>query len=107
MDEKRLSRSSSVFSGEGTPLVSLQKRLTTWDLNLPDSTLSAINSSEKDDTSTLADSNSIHKDDESTFKEPIPIVSKVEEEDSPYDEVRAAVPNFDRDLPANTIRAWV
>ncbi|KAI0202779.1 OPT oligopeptide transporter protein-domain-containing protein [Astrocystis sublimbata] len=28
------------------------------------------------------------------------------EEDSPYEEVRAAVRNFDEDLPCNTIRAW-
>lgn len=28
-------------------------------------------------------------------------------EDSPYPEVRAAVNNFDEDVPANTIRAWV
>ncbi|KAF2007498.1 small oligopeptide transporter [Amniculicola lignicola CBS 123094] len=30
-----------------------------------------------------------------------------EQENSPYEEVRAAVPNFDEDMPANTIRAWV
>jgi hypothetical protein len=30
----------------------------------------------------------------------------VEEENSPYPEVRAAVRNFDEDLPCNTIRAW-
>lgn len=29
------------------------------------------------------------------------------EEDSPYAEVRAAVRNYDQDLPCNTIRAWV
>ncbi|KAI0476484.1 small oligopeptide transporter [Xylariaceae sp. FL0804] len=29
------------------------------------------------------------------------------EEDSPYPEVRAAVRNYDVDLPANTVRAWV
>ncbi|KAI1485474.1 small oligopeptide transporter [Biscogniauxia mediterranea] len=29
------------------------------------------------------------------------------EDDSPYPEVRAAVRNYDIDLPANTIRAWV
>lgn len=29
-----------------------------------------------------------------------------EAENSPYPEVRAAVPNFDQDLPCNTIRAW-
>lgn len=31
---------------------------------------------------------------------------KGEEEDSPYAEVRAAVHNYDEDVPANTIRAW-
>jgi hypothetical protein len=29
-----------------------------------------------------------------------------QEENSPYEEVRAAVRNFDEDLPCNTIRAW-
>lgn len=29
------------------------------------------------------------------------------EEDSPYFEVRASVRNYDEDVPANTIRAWV
>ncbi|KAK7511312.1 OPT family small oligopeptide transporter [Phyllosticta citriasiana] len=29
-----------------------------------------------------------------------------EEENSPYAEVRAAVPNIDEEMPANTIRAW-
>ena len=29
------------------------------------------------------------------------------EEDSPYPEVRAAVRNYDEDVPANTVRAWV
>ncbi|KAI0440012.1 OPT family small oligopeptide transporter [Xylaria telfairii] len=33
--------------------------------------------------------------------------ANVVEEDSPYPEVRAAVRNYDVDLPANTIRAWV
>jgi hypothetical protein len=31
---------------------------------------------------------------------------EVVEEDSPYPEVRAAVRNYDEDLPCNTIRAW-
>ena len=30
-----------------------------------------------------------------------------EDEDSPYPEVRAAVRNYDEDLPCNTVRAWV
>lgn len=36
----------------------------------------------------------------SGFKDP-------EAEDSPYAEVRAAVRNYDEDVPANTVRAWV
>lgn len=32
--------------------------------------------------------------------------AKPEEEDSPYPEVRAAVRNFDEDVPCNTLRAW-
>ncbi|KAF7546861.1 hypothetical protein G7046_g9183 [Stylonectria norvegica] len=31
---------------------------------------------------------------------------KDDEEDSPYPEVRAAVRNYDEDLPCNTVRAW-
>jgi OPT family small oligopeptide transporter len=31
---------------------------------------------------------------------------KREEENSPFEEVRSAVPNYDQDVPANTIRAW-
>jgi hypothetical protein len=31
---------------------------------------------------------------------------KREEEDSPYPEVRAAVRNYDEDVPCNTVRAW-
>ncbi|KAI0104948.1 small oligopeptide transporter [Hypoxylon sp. NC0597] len=33
--------------------------------------------------------------------------SKANEENSPYEEVRAAVRNYDEDVPCNTIRAWV
>ncbi|KAI1772387.1 small oligopeptide transporter [Hypoxylon cercidicola] len=32
--------------------------------------------------------------------------SKTNEENSPYEEVRAAVRNYDEDLPCNTLRAW-
>lgn len=31
---------------------------------------------------------------------------KKEGDDSPYEEVRAAVKNFDEDMPCNTVRAW-
>ncbi|KAI1110286.1 OPT oligopeptide transporter protein-domain-containing protein [Nemania sp. NC0429] len=34
------------------------------------------------------------------------VAAKSNEEDSPYEEVRAAVRNFDEDLPCSTIRAW-
>lgn len=100
MDEKRSSKSSSVFSEGSTPLASLTKRLTAWDLNFPDDQISSRYSFEKDNTSTL-------EDDESVFKLPVPIIAEIDEENSPYAEVRAAVPNTDEDLPANTIRAWV
>lgn len=36
--------------------------------------------------------------------EDVPSIKEVE--DSPYPEVRAAVRNYDEDIPANTIRAW-
>ncbi|KAI1488116.1 OPT oligopeptide transporter protein-domain-containing protein [Biscogniauxia mediterranea] len=39
-----------------------------------------------------------------TFDDETP--AKANEEDSPYEEVRAAVRNYDEDLPCNTIRAW-
>lgn len=34
------------------------------------------------------------------------VLSLKEIEDSPYPEVRAAVRNYDEDVPCNTIRAW-
>ncbi|KAI1100995.1 small oligopeptide transporter [Jackrogersella minutella] len=37
----------------------------------------------------------------------VEIETSLVEDDSPYPEVRAAVRNYDVDLPANTIRAWV
>lgn len=40
---------------------------------------------------------------EDGFEGPEP---KAEEEDSPYPEVRAAVRNYDEDVPCNTVRAW-
>ncbi|KAH8673569.1 OPT oligopeptide transporter protein-domain-containing protein [Xylariales sp. PMI_506] len=39
-------------------------------------------------------------DDEDSFKD------AEDTDNSPYPEVRAAVPNFDQDLPCNTLRAW-
>ena len=92
MDEKRNSKSSSILSSDSTPLQALQKRLTTWDLNLESEYSSVYN---------------LDKDDESIIKNPVASVVEKEEEDSPYAEVRAAVPNYDEEMPANTIRAWV
>jgi len=43
---------------------------------------------------------SLELDDQDPLKQPD------EDEDSPYPEVRAAVRNFDEDLPCNTVRAW-
>lgn len=44
--------------------------------------------------------------DRSTFDDDDAYTIKEAEEDSPYPEVRAAVKNYDEDVPANTIRAW-
>lgn len=70
----------------GSPLDELRNRLTSWDLNLPD------------DYDVKSLSSSI--DDEKALDKEL-------EENSPYAEVRAAVPNVDEQMPANTIRAWV
>ncbi|KAH7413044.1 small oligopeptide transporter-like protein [Cadophora sp. MPI-SDFR-AT-0126] len=67
------------------PVTDLRQRLSMWDPNYP----------EDKRESKILDSASI--DDDS-------FVAK--EEDSPYPEVRAAVHNYDEDVPCNTIRAW-
>ena len=61
-----------------------------WDPNLPQSTLDALNSAAK-----THDAEKIHEV-EVTFAE-----------DSPYEEVRAAVRTTDGGEVANTVRAWV
>ncbi|KAH9213653.1 OPT family small oligopeptide transporter [Leptodontidium sp. 2 PMI_412] len=61
-----------------------------WDPNLPQSTLDALNSAGK-----IHDSEKIHEV-EVTFGE-----------DSPYEEVRAAVRTTDGGEVANTVRAWI
>ncbi|KAF2420542.1 small oligopeptide transporter-like protein [Tothia fuscella] len=71
---------------ETTPLNELRNRLTSWDLNLP-----ADYDPEKK-----------YRNSWGTEEEKL----KIEEENSPYEEVRAAVPNWDEQMPANTIRAW-
>ncbi|KAF2241763.1 small oligopeptide transporter [Trematosphaeria pertusa] len=59
---------------------------------------------QKDNVSILTDEVPLHRDTESVYALP---EAEKEKENSPYEEVRAAVPNYDEDLPANTIRAWV
>ncbi|KAF4461559.1 Sexual differentiation process isp4 [Fusarium albosuccineum] len=59
------------------------------DPNLPDETRRKGSSEDSSDEAALV------KDDEDD-----------DEENSPYPEVRAAVRNFDEDLPCNTVRAW-
>lgn len=91
--EKRASTSSSILTRESTPLQALEKRLTTWDLNLPDVDKDGVNL--------------VRQDTESGYEKPVSIVQEEETENSPYEEVRAAVPNYDVEMPCNTIRAWV
>lgn len=107
--EKRSSTSSSILSRKSTPLQALEKRLTSWDLNMPDDGWASIYSTDKDslqkdNVSILTDEVPLHRDTESVYALP---EAEKEKENSPYEEVRAAVPNYDEDLPANTIRAWV
>jgi hypothetical protein len=40
------------------------------------------------------------------FDDEVAMKQTEQEEDSPYPEVRAAVHNYDQDMPCNTIRAW-
>ncbi|KIW00090.1 OPT family small oligopeptide transporter [Verruconis gallopava] len=68
------------------PVEELKNRLNSWDMNLPQDY-----DPEKKYRNSWADN-------EDGFDK--------EEENSPYEEVRAAVPNYDEDVPANTIRAW-
>ena len=48
----------------------------------------------------------ITTDDDSTKVPVVRFDEDVEQENSPYPEVRAAVRNYDEDLPCNTVRAW-
>ncbi|KAJ5054400.1 uncharacterized protein L3040_000674 [Drepanopeziza brunnea f. sp. 'multigermtubi'] len=79
------------------PVTDLKHRLSMWDPNLPvddhtEQMPKVVRQSKFLETSLI--------DDVEVFTE------KEEEEDSPYPEVRAAVHNYDEDLPCNTIRAW-
>ncbi|KAG9228185.1 putative sexual differentiation process protein isp4 [Amylocarpus encephaloides] len=62
-----------------------------WDPNLPEETIQ-----------TVADA--LNVDD---VEKKVAVEVHLLEEDSPYPEVRAAVRNYDEDVPANTVRAWV
>lgn len=63
-----------------------------WDVNLPQENLDAVHNALQthDPEKEIAVEHNI-----------------IEADDSPYPEVRAAVRNYDEDVPANTIRAWV
>ncbi|KAF8861288.1 small oligopeptide transporter-like protein [Acephala macrosclerotiorum] len=71
---------------QSDPVTDLKERLSMWDPNYPEDKRESV----------ILDTSSF--DDDVAFKEM---------EDSPYPEVRAAVHNYDEDVPANTIRAWV
>ena len=78
-----MGKSSSVEVTEHS-IVNLRDPRSSWDLNLP----------EEHDTK-------VEEDPEKG------VFADVDEEDSPYLEVRASVPATDEVMPANTIRAWV
>ncbi|RDW75767.1 putative small oligopeptide opt family protein [Coleophoma crateriformis] len=67
------------------------KKTHQWDYNLDYDDIAAVNK--------VVDSGDTEK--EANFEHALL------EEDSPYFEVRASVRNYDEDVPANTIRAWV
>lgn len=89
MEEKAVVVTSTEIQKPSTPLDELRSRLTSssWDLNLP-----------QDYDPQKKFRNSWADNEDGIIKE--------EEENSPYEEVRAAVPNWDEEMPANTIRAW-
>ncbi|KUJ16094.1 small oligopeptide transporter [Mollisia scopiformis] len=92
MFEKDTGKSSSrdVQEAEANRKLAIFERAHRWDPNLEDSQLDDI-----DDAVNTRDPNAEGKIYDEVF------------ENSPYPEVRAAVRNYDVDLPANTVRAWV
>ncbi len=66
------------------------KRTARWDPNLPQDAIQSIDAAEDGDLEKKA-----------------AVEHHLLEEDSPYPEVRAAVRNYDEDMPANTPRAWI
>jgi hypothetical protein len=90
------------------PVTDLKNRLSSWGQSRP------VNGQGTADLSdpTWADPNLPIDKRESSFLDRSSldgddVFSIKEVEDSPYPEVRAAVHNYDEDVPANTIRAWV
>lgn len=87
------------------PMIHLRQRLSTWGriiqhfAAIDSSTNSSIDPNFPEDKreSKILDTSNFDDDEVFTNKEV---------EDSPYPEVRAAVRNYDEDVPANTIRAW-
>ncbi|KAH7126630.1 OPT family small oligopeptide transporter [Dendryphion nanum] len=93
---KRPSKTDSTLSNDTVELSELTKQASAWDPN-------------REDKSDPAPGD--NADTESAAKLPGAVVSEQEveeEENSPYEEVRIAVPNTDdENLPVSTIRAWV
>jgi hypothetical protein len=67
------------------------EKLHRWDLHLTQSQIESV--------SAAIESGDVEKE--------VAMEHALLEEDSPYPEVRASVRNFDEDMPANTIRAWI
>lgn len=86
-DKNGAVKATGVELYEQTPVDELKNRLQSWDLNYPDPDY---------------ETRSLVSADDVAFEK-----GAKEEENSPYEEVRAAVPNYDEEMPANTIRAWV
>jgi hypothetical protein len=114
VSRREIVEGGTATSGYEDPVSALKRRLSEWgessvhhsepyeegeeyemllDPNLPEDDDKRLRTLRLDDDSSLGDG-------ESNFKE-------VDElEDSPYPEVRAAVRNYDEDMPCNTVRAW-
>lgn len=87
---KAASTARDIEEAEANRKLSVFERAHRWDPNLDDDQLLEI-----DDAVHTRDPNAEGRIYDEVF------------EDSPYPEVRAAVRNYDEDLPVNTIRAWV
>ena len=76
-----------------SPLEDLRKRLTSWDME------------DKMADPNMVDPYDMRSTDGSSFFDDEKGIKEMED-NSPYEEVRASVPNYDEEMPANTIRAW-